>query len=104
MELEYLDAITFKGDLVNRERRREAYHEFKKIVEALSIINQHFLKDVFIEDNGIEYNAAYIEYLTEWEYVCNYIIKHEKPKYIIIDLYWFSKNYKPLENETVNTK
>jgi hypothetical protein len=104
MELEYLDCLTFKGDLVNRSLRREAYFEFKKILESLSIINQQFLKAVFIEDNGIEYIDAYNFYLEQWNYVCDYIMKHEKPKYIHIDLLWFSKNYKPLENATAYTK
>ncbi len=85
------DAILLPN-IQGRLARREYVFNAKKAFDILSEINNQFLELKDEQDGTDWYNKVYSEKLEDWISACDYIKK--KYKNLIIDEYWFEKNYK----------
>jgi len=92
-----MDAIEPLSNLVNRSQKRQFYKEALIVVEALELINAEFLYYLFNDDLRT-YKELYTIYNDRWKKTVANLIKKHSVGSVGIDVYWFSENYKPQEN------
>lgn len=89
--------VVLRGDMSNRDTRRAALAEYARIYEKIQGIDLAFVDAVFSEDDS-SYDAIYTIYHFKWKSVCDYIAKVIKPKYWIVNVWYFSDIFAPLEH------
>ena len=87
------------GYPVNRTQIRAMGKEFDKIHESVFNIEDVFLAQLF-DNNKYTYHELYSHFLGEYKMCMKYLKKVVKPKYFTLDENYFSKKYKPIENDT----
>lgn len=81
--------------LSNRQKKRRFVFEAERIVPHLEEINQEFLYRLFDEEDKTPYSTLYEEYHVKWCNKVEWILDTMKVKYVLINLAFFSNQYKP---------
>lgn len=94
--------ITPRWDIINRRDRRIVWNETRRVAPILLPVVNDFLNELF---NGeASYIDLYDHYNAQWHKTCSWVEAHLKPKLEVceINIYFFSRMYKPLEKEESN--
>ena len=94
-----MDAILPTKDLMNRSEKRKFKKDAMKCVGVLERINTAFVWEVFNAPKRLTYNEIYEAYNVKWCEAIKDLIETRKIKHCLIDILWFSENYKP--NQTI---
>ena len=91
-----MEPVYLKVQPIGRQLEREALKELKTIRDRLSIVEENFYLAIFEFD--FDYLPAYQECLRRYTKACEWIQNNQKPRWCIIDEYYFEKMFKPVEN------
>lgn len=86
-----------KYNPVNREQTRALTKEVVIAMEKLLEVDASFLRKLFSNDDHATYEELYVQHLDYYINACEWLIERYKFKWITIDKYYFSKEYKPTE-------
>jgi hypothetical protein len=81
-------------ELSNRKLKRAYLHEVEKIAEKIDDITLQFELAVFNAPNELTYSDLYQYFLKRWYSLIDEIKRVYKPKYSLIDTYYFARKYK----------
>lgn len=88
-------AIVPAVELNSRNKRRAFVREAESVVEKLEVVNASFYFSIFDEHDSRSYADIYKHFHELWTETIESIRKSQKFRTIMIDVTWFSNNYKP---------
>lgn len=91
-----MEPVYLKKQPIGREQKREALRELNAIRERLGLVEENFYLAIFEFD--FDYIPAYQVSLRRYQREVDWVNRVSKPRWCIIDEYYFEKMFKPVEN------
>jgi hypothetical protein len=95
-------AIIPTTDLTNRTLKRRFVNEAKKIALPLEQINTAFIWELFNAPDHLSYADIYAVYSQKWTDQVKELSQRKEFTLAAIDILFFSREYKPRNNEKAN--